>query len=109
MLCLFYSCPPRFRAWTGGGVRGAGSWQGDGIREIVGNLAFIHSYGDFQLPAGSGALSWGESGNNRFALDTSGKAVQGISFAASRVVPTSDENRPANVTLPVCMYLGLPA
>mgnify|MGYP000727235666 CR=1 FL=1 len=28
---------------------------------------------------------------------------------ASRVVPTANENRPANVALPVALYIGLPA
>ena len=33
----------------------------------------------------------------------------GLSFESSRVVPTAEENRPVNVALPVCIYLGLPA
>ena len=32
-----------------------------------------------------------------------------LSISAARVVPTADENRPANVALPVALYLGLPA
>lgn len=31
------------------------------------------------------------------------------SFSASRVAPTANENRPANVALPVALYIGLPA
>lgn len=30
-----------------------------------------------------------------------------VAMDVSRVVPTSDENRPVNVSLPVCLYLGI--
>ena len=33
--------------------------------------------------------------------------MQGITFDASRIVPTATENRPVNVAIPVILYLGL--
>ena len=35
--------------------------------------------------------------------------MQGITFDASRIVPTATENRPVNVAIPVILYLGLRA
>lgn len=35
--------------------------------------------------------------------------MQGVTFDASCVVPTAEEDRPVNVALPVILYLGLPA
>ena len=113
MLCLFYSCPPPFRAWTSGAGREAGSYQGDAIREITGQtpLSRMGSLRVGDYPA-SGALALrvdpllGLLGTNG---DTSFNMYGELSISAARVVPTADENRPANVALPVALYLGLPA
>ncbi len=96
-----------FRAWTGGAGREAGSWQVDAIRNIIGQLGSIWSYKN-TLPGGTGALSWTTSGEGGFAA-SSKITMQGITFDASCVVPTAEENRPVNVALPVALYLGLPA
>lgn len=101
------SCPPRFRGWTLGAGREAGSWQQDAIRNILGQLGSIWSYKN-TLPGGTGALSWTTSGEGGFAA-SSEITMQGVTFDASCVVPTAEEDRPVNVALPVILYLGLPA
>jgi microcystin-dependent protein len=72
-----------------------GSWQGDAIREISGSATNTLAYGNFER--GSGALH--HTGRNEFGADNgdgSGFGAGTLSFAASRVVPTANENRPAN-------------
>ena len=45
-------------------------------------------------------------------LETDGSAsfnmFGGLSISAARVVPTAADNRPVNVAIPVCTYLGIP-
>lgn len=96
-----------FRAWTLGAGREAGSWQADAIRNIIGQLVSIWSYQD-ALPGGTGALSWTTSGEGGFTANSK-STMQGITFDASRIVPTATENRPVNVAIPVILYLGLRA
>ena len=96
-----------FRGWTLGAGREAGSWQQDAIRNILGQLGSIWSYKN-TLPGGTGALSWTTSGEGGFAA-SSEITMQGVTFDASCVVPTAEEDRPVNVALPVILYLGLPA
>ena len=91
-----------FRAWTQGS-RTAGSAQEDAIRNITGKLGeTIHTElfdGVFYIGSTTGMRSYPEGGY-----------TAGFPFLdASRVVPTAAENRPANVALPVALYLGLPA
>ena len=94
-----------FRAWTLGAGREAGSWQADAIREINANWSGIYSTTTASSASGAG----------RFDLTLPECAAVGLgegyaqpSFAASLIVPTAAENRPVNVSLPVCIYLGLP-
>ena len=96
-----------FRAWTLGAGREAGEWQADAIRNIIGQLVSIWSYQD-ALPGGTGALSWTTSGEGGFTANSK-STMQGITFDASRIVPTATENRPVNVAIPVILYLGLRA
>lgn len=91
-----------FRGWTGGS-RTAGSAQEDAIRNIAGKLGeTIHTElfdGAFYIGSTTGTRSYPE-----------GDYTAGFPFLdASRVVPTANENRPANVALPVALYIGLPA
>ena len=91
-----------FRAW-GQGSRTAGSAQEDAIRNITGKLGeTIHTElfdGVFYIGSTTGTRSYPEGGY-----------TAGFPFLdASRVVPTAAENRPANIALPVALYLGLPA
>lgn len=80
-----------------------GSAQGDAIRNITGKLGeTIHTElfdGAFYIGSITGTRSYPEGGY-----------AAGFPFLdASRVAPTAVENRPANVALPVVLYLGLPA
>ncbi|WP_289106958.1 hypothetical protein [uncultured Bilophila sp.] len=98
----FLPRPARFRGWTGGS-RTAGSAQEDAIRNIAGKLGeTIHTElfdGAFYIGSTTGTRSYPEGGY-----------TAGFPFLdASRVVPTANENRPANVALPVALYIGLPA
>ena len=103
----FLLLPPAFPRWRPGAGREAGSWQQDAIRNILGQLGSIWSYKN-TLPGGTGALSWTTSGEGGFAA-SSEITMQGVTFDASCVVPTAEEDRPVNVALPVILYLGLPA
>ena len=91
-----------FRGWTGGS-RTAGSAQEAAIRNIAGKLGeTIHTElfdGAFYIGSTTGTRSYPDGGY-----------TAGFPFLdASRVVPTANENRPANVALPVALYIGLPA
>ena len=98
----FLPRPARFRAWTGGGGREAGSTQGDAIREI---------YGSFTRPlapsdaGAAGAFSSITRANYLFQR-AQGESMAEVEFKASRVVQTAEENRPVNIALPVILYLG---
>lgn len=102
ILLDIFPYPPPFRGWTGGS-RTAGSAQEDAIRNIAGKLGeTIHTElfdGAFYIGSTTGTRSYPEGGY-----------TAGFPFLdASRVVPTANENRPANVALPVALYIGLPA
>lgn len=106
MLCLFYSCPPLFRAWTGGS-RAAGSAQGDAMRRITGLI------GQFRWPTliTGNLLAQSGTGSDATAVteDSVIKTSGTLTFDSGNVVTTATENRPVNVALPVILYLGLPA
>ena len=98
-----------FRAWAGGS-RAAGSTQSDAIRNIIGSVWDFPIttpeqgavYGAFVHPANNESQLFRV---NDSALIEIG-AGDGVTFDASRVVPTSNENRPINTALPVVLYLG---
>ena len=103
-----------FRGWTSGTGRGAGSWQGDAIRELSGRIDLSRMGSAYTSEASpfSGVLQVEKDvfpglmtpdENSDFWMW--GRA----SFNASRVVPTAEENRPVNVAVPVILYLGLSA
>ena len=95
-----------FRAWTSGAGREAGSLQGDAIRNLVGIIDDVHMG---QIPSCQGVFSWMARG------EIQGTSLEGlwhygqVTLNAATSIPTATENRPANVALPVCIYLGLPA
>ncbi|MCG4631839.1 phage tail protein [Bilophila wadsworthia] len=103
-----------FRGWTSGTGRGAGSWQGDAIRELSGRIDLSRMGSAYTSEASpfSGVLQVEKDvfpglmtpdENSDFWMW--GRA----SFNASRVVPTAEENRPVNIAVPVILYLGLSA
>ena len=95
-----------FRAWTSGTGREAGEWQADAIREIAANWSGIHSTTTVSSASGAGRF---DLTLPECAATVQGEGYAQPSFAASLIVPTAAENRPVNVSLPVCMYLGLSA
>ena len=113
VLCLFYSCPPLFRGWTGGAGREAGSWQGDAIRNVTGSAGIGGQTGiayPLAMDGNTGALCpQGEKGTHSLSTMTSVNTYGGLVFDASHAVPTAAENRPVNIAVPVILYLGLSA
>ena len=88
---------PRFS----GAERAVGSKQSDAIRNITGGIQGLTAYG----LSCQGAFV-GQTGGRVFASGGDGYTVPNMSFDASRVVPTADENRPRNVAfLPCIVYL----
>ena len=89
-----------------GASREAGSLQGDAIRNLVGIIDDVHMG---QIPSCQGVFSWMARG------EIQGTSLEGlwhygqVTLNAATSIPTATENRPANVALPVCIYLGLPA
>ena len=107
MLCLFYSCPPLFRGWTGVTSEKVGSWQTDTGRALTGKIDLdICSY----VWESSGVLSGlgASDGINPQQGAMNGQQTA-FDFDASRVVPTGPVNVPPHVWQPVAIYLGLPA
>ena len=95
-----------FRAWGQGAGREAGSAQGDAARNILANAPYLSTN---QIGAqAEGAFSWHTLIGPLTLITYETEAPGGLSFESSRVVPTAEENRPVNVALPVCIYLGLP-
>ena len=98
-----------FRAWTGGGDREAGSLQGDAVQTGITTMTIR------ALSGGSGSLAGPAAMQGNITISSVGFAnaiAPGANEAAylatvnQRVAP---ETRPANVALPVALYLGLPA
>ena len=97
-----------FRAWTLEAGREAGSYQGDAIRNLNGSVGntlrggVITDTGVFVSHQATYAIRAQDGG----ALPI---YVEGFNFYAAEQVSTAPENRPANVAVPVILYLGLPA
>ena len=118
MLCVFSICLPPFRGWTLGAGREAGSYQGDAIREITGSTVTPPLGGGLAMdvttvdsptgPTGSGAIQLfgGAPSVSCYGTVAGNHWYRGLSFLASRVVPTGPENVPVHVLQPVIIYLG---
>ena len=98
----FSSAPRVSEAWVGGS-REAGSYQGDAIRTIE---AWWDSPA-YTSVGGGCAYNGNYSSGCYQTID--GAAYHTFGVDVSKTVPTAVENRPINVTLPVILYLGLPA
>ena len=113
VLCVFSICLPPFRAWTGGG-RGAGSSQSDAMQNVTGEIWDFPVTAPMTFLATSGAFT--RPGNTESillqALYTSMAEIgygDGVALDISRVVRTSTETRPANIAIPIILYLGFPS
>lgn len=84
----------RFLRGLGGSSAGLGVAQGDAIRNITGSLAgAIRS----NYSTSSGVFRHTTTGN--YAPDYDTDPVGTLTFDASRMVPTANENRPVNVAV----------
>lgn len=91
-----------FRRTVGGNSNNIGVKQGDAIRNIVGRMtcpsetqyAGVSVSGPFAL-----ASRYASIGGHEFI-------VPGMTFDASRVVPTAEENRPINMAFNTLIYGG---
>ena len=94
----------RFRAWTLGTGREAGSWGRDEIRNIVGSIAPWSAENN-----ASGAFSVGDTRTSRpNGTGTPGSINTLYNFDASLVVPTGPMNVPPHIWQPIILYLGRP-
>ena len=105
----FLPRPARFRGWTGGGSREAGSWQTDTGRELIGDQTFTAAASGWTA-AGSGAF--GESDLKFYTMSIAeGMSSQtgAYSFKASRVwgEHAASEFTPVHIRIPTILYLGL--
>ena len=116
MLCLFYSCPPLFRGWKGGGGS-AGGYNAPGLPNIQGVSSGDNCLTTHVLSIGSvwtGPLRVGynlESAGYGYELRASPEVgiYGGIQFDASRanaIYGASQTVMPASINLSVILYLG---
>lgn len=89
------------RVWDGpsGPTRTAGSKQGDAIRNLTGVFS-VHGGANLTGDSGIFTTSGGSGGHPSGAV-FSGKSS--VTCDASRLVPTAEENRPVNISLPFIM------
>lgn len=81
--------------------RGILSWQNDAIRNIYGEISPIsESFG--ASPIASGAFKYFEKHADHSPAHIDVGSVGGVTFDASRIVPTANDNRPRNVAF---MYI----
>lgn len=73
-----------------------GTKQGDAIRNIYGDFSTLDA-GGIEYPTGAFRFEYSKSNANAVAY--SGQNDYLVSFSASYVVPTADENRPVNATV----------
>ena len=98
----FLLLPPRFRAWTGGGGREAGSWQSDALQ------SHEHDIPTYAGISGTRATLIDDKGNlnqSNITLDV-GRFYTYPTGPSGRIAA---ESRPVNISVPAILYLGLPA
>lgn len=83
------------------GKRQAGTWQEDAIQNITGNIYNV-AHGKTVAGTADGVFVRNNSGNTGNASESSG-ATSVYNFDASRVVRTSDENRPKSISMMYCV------
>ena len=92
-----------FGRGKGSSGRNVGSFEGDAIRNIIGEQISSNSLIDKN--AVTGAFYASSKGGKSFGPGAS--PYKFLGFDASRVVPTSSENRPKSLTELVCIYHGV--
>jgi phage-related tail fiber protein len=79
--------------------RAYSSIQGDAIRNITGDMTNVQSPGYYGWK-GTGAFVARDRGGNGVRAYINQSGMLGMQFDASLVVPTANENRPRNISLP---------
>ena len=103
----FLPRPAPFRGWTGGAGREAGSWQGDAVQTGITTMTIR------ALSGGSGSLAGPAAMQGNITISSVGYAnaiapeANETAYLATVNQRVAPETRPVNVSLPVCMYLGL--
>lgn len=87
--------------------RGAGTRQGDAIRNISGECNPFKAAGLIGKKIGftDGVFGPGQHYASR-ATHSTAEEGYALKFDASRVVPTAEENRPLNYARPIAIYMG---
>lgn len=110
----------QFVRGTGGSAAALGTAQGDAIRDIKGGLGIRPLYTSDGIDTNASAFTGASSPGAFYTAsdqreestpdtvicalqNTSGTYINTATFAASRVVPTADENRPTNTALLWCI------
>ena len=106
MLCLFYSCPPRFRAWTGVTSEKVGSWQTDTGRGLNGRFR-PSAHGTDYDPLPTGVFYKEIMDYSVAATGVQGTASL-IGFSAAKIwgEHAGAEFAPTHIRIPVVFYLG---
>ena len=89
-----------FLRCIGGNADSIGVLQGDAIRNITGRIYYV-AHGRNRASYGDGAFRYAGGADIGNATDYGSTDI--ISFDASRVVPTAEENRPINYAVNVCV------
>ena len=84
-----------FLRGLGGESAALGTTQGDAIRNITGDWPAVFTM-EYPNRQATGAARWHNSINYYVTLHGNRDNQGGLSFDASRVVPTAAENRPVN-------------
>lgn len=91
-----------FGRGKGSSGRSVGSFEGDAIRNITGQVARIKG----EISEASGALNLIEY-EQYTGTSSIGSTGRTLTFDASRSVPIASENRPKSLTELVCIYHGV--
>ncbi|WP_077581781.1 phage tail protein [Rodentibacter caecimuris] len=83
--------------------RRLGTYQGDAIRNISGELTTYRRTDKAHLKMPSGAFRMVNRVNGSMGNGAADDWAMTVSFAASNVVPTANENRPRNIALLACI------
>jgi hypothetical protein len=96
-----------FRNWVSGLSRQAGSFQNSATKNAIGTLHGLRSHGGLTTLEVPGSVLFWQSGNfYEFASGSMNGAPGFVHFDLSRGTETANETRPANIAVPVILYLG---
>lgn len=96
-------------AWTQGGDREAGSWEQDAVQMGITDILSRHSANNYlnKTPVVSGAVTEKLNGIPTAVLSLAGSGLEMTTYHVNQ--RTAGETRPANIAVPLAIYLGIPA